>query len=74
MNTITFSQEGGPGNELNPDTPIMEFIYPYEYERNITDGGEFLDDALRMNDQPFGKTPAAQYERSSADDQANNNL
>jgi hypothetical protein len=30
-------------------------IYPYQHEVNITDGGEFLDDAIRMEDQPFGK-------------------
>jgi len=28
-------------------------INPFHIETNITDGSEFLDDAIRMKDQPF---------------------
>jgi len=28
-------------------------INPFHSETNITDGSEFLDDAIRMKDQPF---------------------
>lgn len=28
-------------------------IIPYEHEANIADGGEFLDDGIRMKEQPF---------------------
>ncbi|RYG54325.1 MAG: hypothetical protein EOO01_01855 [Chitinophagaceae bacterium] len=32
---------------------IQESIYPDHHEINITDGSEFLDDAIRMKEQPF---------------------
>lgn len=43
------------GNEKSPKE-IPERIPPTEHEPNIADGGEFLDDALRMREQPFGET------------------
>jgi hypothetical protein len=33
---------------------IQLSTYPYLHEINITDGCEFLDDAIRMKDQPLG--------------------
>ncbi|GAB3018878.1 hypothetical protein GCM10027051_24920 [Niabella terrae] len=29
-------------------------IFPNRHEMNITDGGEFMDDFWRMEEQPFG--------------------
>ena len=47
-------------NFLNPqlkdpqDEPVNHLPVPLiENKQNITDGGEFLDDALRMKEQPF---------------------
>ncbi|MET0635847.1 MAG: hypothetical protein ABWZ25_07450 [Chitinophagaceae bacterium] len=34
----------------------QESIYPLIYEKNISDGGEFLDDALRMKEQLLGSS------------------
>jgi hypothetical protein len=34
---------------------VQESIYPDLHEINITDGSEFLDDGIRMKDQPFGE-------------------
>ena len=35
---------------------IQESIHPHQHEINITDGSEFLDDGIRMKDQPLEKT------------------
>ena len=56
MNTIPSPQKGDPGNDHISEEEIQESIYPYHHEVNITDGGEFLDDAIRMKDQPLGET------------------
>jgi hypothetical protein len=56
MDTIFLSKKKDPGNERGLPEGIQESIYPYHHEVNITDGGEFLDDAIRMKDQPLGET------------------
>ncbi len=56
MNTIIASQKDDPRDSRTSSDGIQESIYPFRYEVNITDGGEFLDDAIRMTDQPLGKT------------------
>ena len=56
MNTILSPQRGDSFKELALSEGIQESIYPDQHEINITDGGEFLDDAIRMKDQPFGET------------------
>lgn len=53
MNTIASSQKGNPGTELSLSEEMEESIYPFRHEVNIADGGEFLDDAIRIKDQPF---------------------
>jgi hypothetical protein len=60
MNNILSPQKEDPANERNSEKGIKENIYPYPFhhEINITDGGEFLDDAIRMKDQPLGETNA----------------
>jgi len=55
MNTIPSSLKEGPGNN-KPSEELQESIYPYQHEINITDGGEFLDDGIRMTDQTFGES------------------
>lgn len=42
-----------PGNKHPSSTDNQEEINPYGPELNIADGGEFLDDGIRMKDQPF---------------------
>jgi hypothetical protein len=41
---------------------IQESIYSYDDEVNLTDGGEFLDDVIRMKDQPLGETNTIENE------------
>ena len=52
MNTIASSPKEKPGDNM-PSEEIQENIYPNQHETNIADGGEFLDDGIRMKDQPF---------------------
>jgi hypothetical protein len=56
MKTILSSQKGDPNIELSSLNGIQESIYQEQHEVNITDGGEFLDDAIRMKDQPLSET------------------
>lgn len=41
-------------NQISPEG-IQESIYPNHHEVDVTDGSEFLDDAIRMKDEPFGE-------------------
>jgi hypothetical protein len=56
MNTILSAQIGDPNNRQISLEHIQENIPPDPNEINITEGGEFLDDAIRMKDQPFEET------------------
>ena len=38
-----------------PQEGRLDNINPYPHEVNITDGSEFLDDAIRTRDQPLGE-------------------
>ncbi len=51
MNTNP-SQKENAGND-RPSEEIQESIYPHQQEINATDGSEFLDDRIRMKDQPL---------------------
>jgi len=62
MITILFPKKGVPDNQPATGEEIQEIIYPNHDEENITDGGEFLDDAIRMKDQPLGETNAKENE------------
>jgi len=62
MNTSFSPQKGDPGNERISGEEIQESIYPYHGEVNIADGDEFLDDAIRMKDQPLGETNTKENE------------
>jgi len=63
MNNIPFRQKKDSDKErtASPEE-IQESIYPYQQELDIADGGEFLDDALRMKDQPLGETMVKENE------------
>ena len=56
MNTIPSSRKRDPNTELISSEGIQKSIYPFPHEINISEGGEFLDDAIRMKDQPLGET------------------
>jgi hypothetical protein len=56
MNTIIAPKKDNPGDRKISSNGIQESIYPFRHEINITEGSEFLDDAIRMTDQPLGKT------------------
>ena len=57
MKAISSTRKRDPNVEPDPMDEIQESIYPDQHEDNITEGSEYLDDALRMKDQPFGDTP-----------------
>lgn len=41
--------------EKHPTEEMQESIYPRQHELNIGDGDEFLDDGIRMIEQPYEK-------------------
>ena len=53
MYTILFHPKDEPGKKQALSEELQESIHP-QHEVNVTDGGEFLDDALRMKEQPLG--------------------
>ena len=61
MNTNPSRQKENAGND-KPSEEVQESIHPYQHEINITDGGEFLDDAIRMKDQPLVETNTKENE------------
>lgn len=62
MKTIPSPHTSDPGKEDTLLTGIQESIYPHHIELNIIDGGEFLDDAIRMKDQPLGEAAMKEAE------------
>ena len=50
------SDKKDPGKGPTPSEEISEPLYPYEHDINTSDGSEFLDDAIRMKDQPLGNS------------------
>jgi hypothetical protein len=50
MDTNSSPEQGDPGNHRTSEKGIEKSIRPFHHEVNITEGGEFLDDALRMED------------------------
>jgi hypothetical protein len=53
MHTIPFPHKANVGDEQASSEENHEIVHPFPHEVNITDGGEFLDDGIRMKDQPF---------------------
>jgi hypothetical protein len=68
MNTIPLSPEGDPKLRQALSEELQESIYQYQHDINISDGGEFLDDALRMTEQPLGVTMAKENDQPFPDD------
>jgi DNA-binding protein Fis len=68
MNTIPLSPEGDPKIRQALSEEIQESIHQYQHDTNISDGGEFLDDALRMKEQPLGAMMAKDNEQPFTDD------
>ena len=60
MNTIPITRK--QNHDDKPSEEIHEIIPEYEDEINTTEGGEFLDDAIRMKDQPFEETTVKENE------------
>jgi hypothetical protein len=50
MNTIYSPKDGDPGNDPASEGRKEESIPQHDREKNITEGGEFLDDAIRTDD------------------------
>ena len=61
MNKNLLPQKATTGKDRVASEEIQETIYPNQYEENIADGGEFLDDGIRMKDQPLDE-PAVRKE------------
>jgi hypothetical protein len=55
MITTPSSQKRDTTIELTSLEEIRKEIHTNRDEVNITDGGEFLDDAIRTKDQPLGE-------------------
>jgi len=47
-----------------PEEGPQESALPLQLEKNITEGGEFLDDAIRMKDQPFEESPKKENQQT----------
>lgn len=47
------SIEMDPDQKPAPPGDLQEPLYPFEHDTNTMDGAEFLDDNLRMKDQPL---------------------
>jgi hypothetical protein len=50
------------GKGPTPSEEIPELLSAYEHEVNTSEGSEFLDDALRMKEQPLGETNTKEKE------------
>lgn len=53
MNRNPFPQNVGPDLDLVSINEALQNVEPDQHDIHIADGGEFLDDALRMKEQPF---------------------
>lgn len=62
MNTNTYWQQEDPGHPRTPEEETQESVIPFEHDINITEGSEFLDDAIRMKDQPYIETTTTEEE------------
>ncbi len=62
MITTPSSQKRDTTIELTSLEEIRKEIHTNRDEVNITDGGEFLDDAIRTKDQPLGELTVKENE------------
>jgi hypothetical protein len=61
MYNMNFQIEDPNHRSTSTEDP-QEIINPNPDEVNISDGGEFLDDEIRMKEQPFEGTPGKEQE------------
>lgn len=61
-NNMTYSFLLVRAEDPKQEAHIPELVRDEEQLHNITDGGEFLDDAIRMKDQPLTDTGLSNYE------------
>jgi hypothetical protein len=64
MNTIFSFHHRDPNSKLSSSDNIREEVVTYEPEINTEEGGEYLDDSIRMEDQPFEETTDTENEKS----------
>ena len=62
MKTIDPTKKDKSGDEPASPEEIQEIVHPFPDEMNITEGSEFLDDVIRMHDQPYGETTVKENE------------
>jgi hypothetical protein len=62
MNKIAFLLHEDPGNARSPKEEIQETTVQHQHEINITEGSEFLDDAIRTREQPYDETTIKENE------------
>jgi hypothetical protein len=65
MHTNPSPQKGDPVKDNTSEEAAQETYKQFYPEENISEGGEFLDDALRMKDQPLGETEKKKTNNSS---------
>jgi hypothetical protein len=58
MNTNHPPQNDDPRDPQDLPKDIQENISSYHHEENLMEGSEFMDDAIRMHEQPLGEPPA----------------
>jgi hypothetical protein len=56
MNPDPLSKNTDGHTEMASSGRIPEGLYPFQHDPNITEGSEFLDDAIRTKDQPLYET------------------
>ena len=66
MNTMLFSQRDDPGNTKSPPEKNHEIINTYEHEINTEEGSEYLDDTIRIKEQPLEETASKDIEEPNA--------
>ncbi|TKK65841.1 hypothetical protein FC093_18995 [Ilyomonas limi] len=59
---LSHTPKENSGGSHYPSEEMQESIHPYLHEVNITEGSEFLDDAIAIEDQPLDITAANKNE------------
>lgn len=56
MNKIPFLIRSHPAAGENMASGLQESVFPDRHEHNITEGSEFMDDAIRIEDLPASES------------------
>jgi hypothetical protein len=54
---IFYPRKGKAKKEQDASEETGASVNPYHHEENVMDGSEFLDDAIRMKEQPLEEPP-----------------